>query len=86
MTRYGLRLGCRFGQPHDFRQIKDTPKFKIEICALCRIRKCWNKDEKGRVKNAEYLKMHVRNYAQITGPTARVYKKLYAPEKLKIVL
>ncbi len=86
MTRYGLRLGCRWGQPHNFIQIKDAPNYKIEICSLCRSRRRWNKGYKGRINNPAYLKDHVRQFAQETGPTHRVFKKLYQSEKTIINL
>lgn len=84
--RYGLRLGCRFGQPHDMKELKDTPAYKVERCGICGIRKRWNKGYKQRIKNAEYLKFHLRNYAQRGGATRGVYMKLYQPEKTVIVV
>ena len=84
--RYGTRFGCRWGLPHDFVQLRDTPGFKIERCRICRIRKRWNKDAKGRVENAEYLHEHVRQYAQPGGSTKRVFSKLYKPEECVITI
>lgn len=79
--RYGTRFGCRFGQPHDFQLIKDTPSAKYEVCAICGTRRRWNKGYKSRIDNNRYLVDHVRNYAQPTGSTKRVFMKLYYPEK-----
>lgn len=79
--RYGTRFGCRFGQPHDFIILKDAKTTKFEKCRICGIRKRWNKSTKGRVDNPEYLKDHVRQYAQSFGSTKRVFNKLYHPEK-----
>lgn len=83
---YGTRFGCRFGQPHDFVQLKDTPHATFERCRLCRVYKRWNKGYKGRINNTEYLKDHVRQYAQKFGATKRVYNKLYKKEKCIITL
>ena len=82
--RYGIRLGCRFGQPHDFETIIENNKFKIERCNICGQRRKWNKGYKGRIDNVNYLKDHVRVFAQKTGPTKRVFFKLHEPEKLII--
>jgi len=84
MTRYGLRLGCRFGQPHDFEAIKENAQFKVERCNICGQRRKWNKGYKGRIDNVNYLKDHVRSFAQKTGPTKRVFFKLNEPKKTVI--
>ena len=84
--RYGRELGCKFGQPHDLVMIHETIQVKHEQCKICSKRFRWNKGYKMRIENAEYLKAHVRNFAQRTGPTKRVYHKLYSPEKTKIVI
>jgi len=85
-VKYGTRFGCRFGQPHDFVLIRDNKSFKVERCKICNIRRKYNKGYKARVDNVQYLKDHVRNYAQPTGSTKRVYNKTYQPSKCKIVL
>lgn len=90
MTRipsyYGTRFGCRFGQPHDFTQIKDARSYKVERCTLCGKRVKTNKGYKGRVDNVKYLRDHLRNYAQQFGATKRVYNKLYEPQKTIIYI
>ena len=85
-VRYGVRMGCRFGNPHDFKAIKENNSYKVEKCSICGLRKRWNKGFKGRIDNPEYLKAHVRNFAQANGSTKRVYMKMYQPEKTKIIL
>ena len=85
-VRYGVRFGCRFGQPHDFAQVRDTPSFKVERCRICRLRKKYNKDAKGRTDNPEYLRDHVRQFCQETGSTRGVFAKLYRKEKTIIHL
>jgi len=77
--RYGYYLGCRNGQPHDLRITFQNDAVKWETCAICNKKFRWNKRYKGRVNNVEYLKSHVRNYAQRGGATKRVYMKVYRP-------
>jgi len=79
--RYGRDLGCRFGQPHDMRVLHENPHVKWEVCQICGMRKRYNKGYKGRINNNEYLKDHVRNFAQKWGATKRIYNKIYQPEK-----
>ena len=82
--RYGTRFGCRFGFPHDFLILTDTKTFKVEKCQLCNKTVKYNKGYRFRIDNNQYLKDHVRNYAQPNGSTKRVYAKCYDPEKLVI--
>lgn len=85
-VKYGTRFGCRFGQPHDFVTLKDSITYKVEKCRICGVRKKYNKGYKSRIDNLQYLKDHVRNYAQPNGSTKRVYNKIYQPSKCKIVI
>lgn len=84
--RYGRRLGCRFGQPHDMTIVHENESAKFEKCAICGKRVRWNKGYKGRTDSLEYLKLHVRNFAQPNGATNRVYQRIYNPEKCIIHL
>lgn len=84
--RYGTRFGCRFGQPHDLVQLGQNPQQLWERCKICNKTFRWNKGFKGKVANAEYLKAHVRQFAQDFGSTKRVYKKIYQPEQTTILL
>lgn len=84
--RYGRDLGCRFGQPHDFKIIHETPHVKWEQCTICRLRKRYNKGYRGRVNNTEYLKDHVRNFAQRGGATKGIYNKVYQRENCIITI
>lgn len=81
-----MRFGCRWGQPHDFRQVIDTLAYKIDKCFICGMKKRWNKGYRLRIDNNAYVKAHVRNFAQPGGTTKRVHAKLYKPEKLIIHL
>jgi hypothetical protein len=84
--RYGRDLGCRFGQPHDMQIVHENPRVKWEMCPICGGRFRWNKGYKGRIDNNEYLKAHVRNFAQKSGATRRIYNKIYKPENCVIVI
>lgn len=84
--RYGTRFGCKWGQPHDLARVGESPRQIWEQCKICNKKIHWNKGYKGRVENAEYLKAHVRQYAQDFGSTKRVYYKIYHPEKAKIII
>lgn len=84
--RYGTRFGCRFGQPHDWVKLDESLYQIWEKCKVCNKSKRWTKGYKGRIKNEEYLKDHVRQYAQDFGSTKRVFKKLYKPEEIIIYL
>ncbi len=86
VIRYGTRFGCRWGQPHDLKRLGENPHQIWERCVLCNKNFHWNKGYRGRLENAEYLRAHVRQYAQNFGSTKRVYMKLYNPNKTKIVV
>jgi hypothetical protein len=79
--RYGTRYGCRWGQPHDMARLGETEKEIWEQCKMCNKKFHWKKWFRGKVNNKEYLKAHVRQYAQEFGTTKRIYHKLYHPEK-----
>ena len=86
MTYYGTRFGCRFGQPHDMVRLGENPQQIWERCRLCGKTRRWNKGYKGRIKNAEYVVDHVRQFAQRIGATKRVFMKLYEKDKTIIKL
>lgn len=78
--------GCKFGLPHDMHVLSDTRVAKWEVCQICGRKFRWTKGFKGRINNVAYLKAHARNYAQQSGPTKRLYMRLYQPEKCIISL
>ena len=80
-VRYGTRFGCRWGMPHEMKRLGENPAQIWEKCVICGKTFHWNKGHKGRVENPEYLKAHVRQFAQRIGSTKRVFYKLYEPEK-----
>lgn len=80
------RYGCKWGKPHDLILLHDGKQAKWERCQICNKTFRWTKGFKGRIKNVDYLEAHARNYAQPNGATNELYKRLYEPEKCKIVL
>ena len=84
---YTADLGCRYRNiPHDLEILHETKTTKWERCLLCNKKFRWTKGHKGRVDNQEYLKAHIRNFAQRFGATKRIYHKIYQPEKCKIII
>lgn len=85
IIRYSGDLGCKWrGIPHDLLIVHDSRRVKVEACTICNRKYRWYKGPRGRVQNTEYLKAHVRNFAQRFGATKRIYKKIYQPEECKI--
>lgn len=83
--RYTGDLGCRTrGVPHDIKIVRENKLVKWEVCLICNKKFRWNKGYKGRTDNNEYLKVHVRNFAQRNGATKRIFNKIYKPEKVII--
>lgn len=79
-----MDFGCKYGLPHDLKIVHENKGYKWEACQKCNKKFKWRKGYKGRVKNTEYLKAHVRNYCQRFGATKRVYHKIYKPDNCKI--
>ena len=79
-------FGCKYGLPHDLKPLHEDARVKWEVCELCNRKFKWIKGFKGRVQNQEYLKAHARNFAQRSGPTKRLYNKIYKPEFTKIII
>ena len=75
-------FGCRHrGIPHDLEILHQNPQRKIEVCKICNKKFRWNVGYKGRIDNNNYLKVHVRHFAQKWGATRRVYMRVYHPSK-----
>lgn len=83
---YGRDLGCLFGQPHNMRYLANDKNAKWEKCIICGRTFRWTKGARGRVDNPEYLKAHVRQFAQRWGATKMIYNKLYKPKEMTIVI
>lgn len=65
------------GHQHDYTVIKSTPAGIIEVCNECKKKLVTKTDSKGRVDNRAYLKEHIRDTAQPTGITAKIFKQYY---------
>ena len=76
-----MNYGCKNSLPHDMKVLHENSKAKWEVCMICNRKFKWNKDSKGRIDNVRYLKAHARAFAQRSGATKRLYKKLYQPEE-----
>lgn len=83
-ARYGPRLGCKGGMPHDPVQVAQTERYIVQRCRLCGVRKNWIKAHKGRTDNQGYLAFNIRKFAQKWGVTKRVYLKVRDPDQLTI--
>mgnify|MGYP001573560490 CR=1 FL=1 len=75
-----------YGAPHNMMHLSDTKVAKWERCLICGRKFRWTKGPRGRVNNVEYLKTHVRQFAQKGGATRRIYHKLYRPEGMAIII
>lgn len=80
----GRNLGCKYGQPHDLKRLGETVRDIWEVCQICTKKFRWAKRFKGRIENAQYLKAHIRNFAQPSGPTKSVYDRVYNPKTIII--
>lgn len=63
---------------HDYIRVSENADGVVEVCKECKYRLITRKDIKGRIDNKEYLKEHVRDTAQPTGITSKVFKQYYA--------
>lgn len=68
---------CKGKQPHEYEPFAEAASFLAEICVLCGDKQVWDKDDRGRVANKDYLRYHIREFAQATGPTSQVFEMLY---------
>jgi hypothetical protein len=73
-------MTCKNKLPHDYKPLYENPAVKVELCAICDDKISFTKDRQGRVDNNKYLDAHIRNFAQPTGRTAKLYYSIYHPE------
>lgn len=62
---------------HSFNTVGENSEAIVEICTECKKRLVMRKDSKERVNNVQYLKEHVRDTAQPTGITSKIFKRFY---------
>ena len=65
---------------HNYKIINDNNDGRLEICVECKKRLITKKGKGGRVDNRKYLKEHLRETAQPTGKTSKVFNKYYGKE------
>jgi hypothetical protein len=65
---------------HNFTVINVDKDAQLEVCKDCGYKKKYNIIS-GRVNNQEYLKDHARDFAQPTGPTAKIFEHFYGKPK-----
>lgn len=75
-----MNYGCKGKLPHAYEIEFDNPQVQAEKCSICGDEIKFQKDSQGRIDNLAYLKAHLREFCQPTGPTAKLYYILYAPE------
>ena len=75
---------CKSSQKYcDFETEKENESFCRQRCRFCGRFVDYNIID-GRIDNAKYLRDHVRDFCQRTGPTQQVFFELYGvPEKQK---
>lgn len=66
---------------HNFTTIHSDSSVQVEVCKQCGYKKKYNKVQ-GRVNNTEYLRDHVRDFAQPTGSTAEIFERFYGKPKV----
>ena len=66
---------------HNYNVVKSSPSATVEVCSECKKRLVTKMDKQGRIDNVAYLKEHVRDTAQPTGATAKVFKQYYEVPK-----
>lgn len=69
--------GCEY---HEFEVLRDTEEVQVERCKRCPHRVTYNKTADGQIDNVRYLKDHLRDFCQSTGPTSSVFLSVYGPE------
>ena len=61
-----------------YKTVNENNEGKLEICIECKKKVTTKKDPKtGRIDNKKYLASHMRDVAQPTGRTAKIFKKYY---------
>jgi len=68
---------------HDYAVVSTNNNGQVEVCKECKHRLVIKKDKNGRIDNSEYVKTHVRDTAQPSGATARIFNKYYGASKNK---
>lgn len=62
---------------HNYTPVNTTKDGITEVCTECKKRLYTKLDAKGRADNRKYIVEHVRDTAQPTGITSKVFAKAY---------
>jgi hypothetical protein len=77
-----IHIGKVMNHDHDYKIIRENTDGIVEVCTICKKKLLTRKGCKGRINNREYLKEHVKDTAQLYGPTHKIFIKHY-PERWK---
>lgn len=72
---------CKKNRYCDFTTVHEDRGAKVERCIYCGRRTIFRKVN-GKTDNVQYLKMHVRNFAQPYGATRKVFEEVYGSQRL----
>jgi hypothetical protein len=62
---------------HKYQTVSENNDGLVEVCRECKKRLVTKKDPNGRIDNPSYLKEHIRDTAQPTGSTAKIFQRFY---------
>lgn len=75
---------CKKNKYCNFEAVAEDSKTLKEICTFCGRPAYWNKDKFGRLDNRKYHRFHIRDFAQPTGSTKRIFYEIYGtPRTIK---
>lgn len=67
---------------HQYQRVSENKDGIVEICKDCKKRLVTRKDKQGRIDNTAYAKEHVKDFAQPTGATAKIFKQFYGKPRV----
>jgi hypothetical protein len=62
---------------HNYEIVREYKDGMLEICIECKKQLITRWDPTGKMDHVTYLKEHVRDTCQPTGPTAQIYERFY---------
>ena len=77
-----MKYPCPEGKYHSFKVLISNPEIQKETCRFCHLTKYY-KVVDGRIDNAQYLRDHMRDFAQ---PGTRVFEEVNGAKKAKEML
>lgn len=73
---------CPKNKWHAYTDLFEDSGGKVEVCIWCGTKAIYRKNN-GKIDNRAYLKDHVRDFCQPTGPTADVFEEIYGKTAIK---